>query len=121
MESAMACIVAPPGPVRSSLQMLMTTMPQVAVVNAVGNTSALWGLLNEGHPDLILLDPPPADTPVGRAVQQIQTHCPRTRCLVLADSVQQQAEAEAAGAHRVLLKGLPGARLSAAIEGLLAG
>ncbi len=101
--------------------MLMTTIPQVAVVNAVGDTGALWGPDSERQPDLILLDPHLSDTPVGSAVQQIQSRCPQTRCLVLADSVQQQQEAEAAGAHRVLLKGLPGARLSAAIEGLLAG
>ncbi|HNT74037.1 MAG TPA: hypothetical protein PKH77_03340 [Anaerolineae bacterium] len=121
MESAVACIVAQPGPMRSSLQMLMTTMPQVAVVNAVGDAGALLGLGNEQQPDLILLDPHRSDTPVSNAVQQIQSRCPQTRCLVLADSVQQQQEAEAAGAHRVLLKGLSGARLSAAIEGLLTG
>jgi DNA-binding response OmpR family regulator len=52
-------------------------------------------------------------------VRQAKAKWPRARCIFLADSVQQQVEAEAAGADAVLLKGVPPAKLIATVVRLL--
>jgi DNA-binding NarL/FixJ family response regulator len=52
-------------------------------------------------------------------VRRAKAKWPQARCIFLADSVQQQYEAEAAGADAVLLKGVSSTRLIATIVKLL--
>jgi len=111
-------IVAQPGPLREGLRAALSTVPHLVVIGeADGATSALEMVLHCA-PALVVLS---ADTP-GRdtleAWQQLKAHWPEARCIILADTVQQQEMARTAGVDTVLLKGFAAGKLFAAVETL---
>jgi hypothetical protein len=55
------------------------------------------------------------------ALGEVKSRWPLTRCLALADCVEQKEEAESAGADAVLIKGFTAAKFTATIEELLSG
>ena len=69
--------------------------------------------------EMVVLDMVLPGNRAGTVLKEIRTRWPLTRCIVLADDVQQQQESEAAGADAVLIKGFPAVKLVATIEGLL--
>jgi DNA-binding NarL/FixJ family response regulator len=115
----LALIVASPGPLRNSLQALMTTMPQIEVLAETSDPSALLRMGAEMEPDVVLLDASLPEEGVWPALQHIGEQWCQCRSIVLVEDSQQQQEARAAGADVALLKGYPAAKLIAAIEGLL--
>jgi DNA-binding NarL/FixJ family response regulator len=120
-RTATALIVDRPDALRSGLQALMATIPSVEIVGVASDVVEAQGTIGQRCPDLVLLDAnlPGIEAPL--AVQTLRAACPQTRCVVLADDVEQQQAAESAGADVVLLKGVPAARLVATIEDMLAG
>lgn len=114
-----AIIVIRPGPLRNSLQTLMTSMPQIQVVAESKDVSALLELGAQLPPDLVLMEAGLPGNEVCAAVCEIKTRWSRTRTVVLVENARQQQEAEAAGADAVLYQGFPAARLIAVIENLL--
>ena len=113
----LALIVARPGPLRDSLQALMTTMPQIEIVAEANDSSALLRMGDRIQPDIVLLD---ASLPENRdwaALGQIQEMWSQAWIIVLVESTSQQQQAQKAGADVALLKGFPAARLAAIIEG----
>ena len=118
-QVTLALIVARPGPLRDSLQALMTTMPQIEILAETTDPSALLRIGNRIQPDIVLLD---ADLPgeqVWSALREIKEEWSQTRSIVLVKDSQQQQKAQVAGADVVLIKGYPAARLIATIEELL--
>jgi DNA-binding NarL/FixJ family response regulator len=121
-QVTLALIVARPGPLRNSLQSLMTTMPQIEILAETSDPSALLRLGARIQPDVVLLDASLPGKEVGAALRQIKEEWSRTRSIVLVEDSQQQQEIEAAGADVALLKGYPAAKLIATIEeSLLSG
>ncbi len=118
-QVTLALIVARPGPLRNSLQALMTTMPQIEILAETSDPSALLRMGAGIQPDLVLLDADLPEDQVCAALVQIKEEWSQTRTIVLVKDAQQQQEIQAAGADVVLLKGYPAAKLIAAIEGLL--
>jgi DNA-binding NarL/FixJ family response regulator len=119
LNRASALIVTGVNSLQNGLLALTTAMPQLEVVDEAGDASMALRIVDEHRPDLVLLD---ADLPGNQAwavLKHIKAGCPHTHCIVLADDVQQQKEAETLGADAVVLKGTPPAKLVAAIEGLL--
>jgi DNA-binding NarL/FixJ family response regulator len=116
---ASALIAARPGPLQDGLQALMTAIPQIEIVARADDASAVVRLVTEYRPSLVLLDTSLVGNEAWTMLRQIKAEWPQARCTVLADNVQQQQEATAAGADAVLLKGFPAARLVATIEKLL--
>jgi DNA-binding NarL/FixJ family response regulator len=116
---ASVLIVIKSGPLRDGLQALLTAMPQIDAVEWVSDLSSAPRMALGRAPALVLLDSGPAGSEVWLAVRQARTKWPQARCVFLADSVQQQYEAEAAGADAVLLKGVLPAKLIATIVRLL--
>ena len=114
-----ALIVAQPGPLRSGLHALLTVVPQIQSVDQANDIPATLEALEEDYPALVLLDAGFSDNGISHAVRSIKTVGGRSRCLVLADDIQQQQEAQAAGADVALIKGVPAAKLFEAIEELL--
>jgi DNA-binding NarL/FixJ family response regulator len=98
----------------------MAAIPQIEVVGTADDVSAAQGMAVERCPDLVLLDTNLPGEEALSAVRQLRLACPQARCIVLADNVEQQQEAAAAGADVVLLKGFPAAELIATIEELVA-
>jgi DNA-binding response OmpR family regulator len=93
-------------------------MPQIGSVNVVSDVhTALKADI--GCPALLLLDAGSTASDTWLTVRRAKARWPRARTIVLVSNVQQQAEAEAAGADTVLLEGFPAGRLVAAIVRLL--
>jgi DNA-binding NarL/FixJ family response regulator len=67
----------------------------------------------------VLLDSSLAHDETELVVKQTKAEWPAARCICLVDSVQQEREAEVAGADAALLKGTSPARLVATLIGLL--
>ena len=118
-QVTLALIVARPGPLRNSLQALMTTMPQIEILAETSDPSALLRMGAEIRPDVVLLDASLREEQVWAALGQIKEEWSQTRSIVLVEDSQQQQKAQASGADVVLIKGYPAANLIAAIERLL--
>ena len=118
-KPTLALIATRPGPLQNGLVALMTTMPQVNAVIVAEEAASALRMIADHLPTLVLLEMALPGEGTGTLLKQIKATWPLTRCIVLANDVPQQQEAEAAGADVVLLKGFPAARLIAAIERLL--
>ena len=118
-QVTLAIIVARPGPLRNSLQSLMTTMPQIEILAETSDPSALLRMGAGIQPDVVLLDASLPEEQVWAALGQIKKEWSQTRSIVLVEDSQQQQKAQASGADLVLIKGYPAANLIAAIERLL--
>ena len=118
-DCALALIVAKPGPLRDGLQALLIAVPQVDAVEQICDLSSALEMSFERSPALVLLDSGLAGSGIRPAVRQAKARWPQARSIFLADSVQQQCEAEAVGVDAVLLKGTLPERLVATIQGLL--
>lgn len=114
-----ALIVARPGPLRDALHALVDTMPQIEAVDVASDVRSALRADVKLPPTLVLLDADLGDDKVWLAVRQVKLRWPRARTIILAGNVEQQGEAEAAGADVVLLEGFPAGRLVAAIVQLL--
>lgn len=116
---ASALIIAGPGPLRDGVQALIGTMPQVGGVEVVSDLDSALTRRVDLVPILLLMDANRSNDQVWLSVRRARRMWPGVRTIMLVSSVEQQAEAEAAGADVVLLQGFPAARLVAAIVRLL--
>lgn len=117
--STMVMILAEPGPLRDSLRAFLLTSPQIEAVDLVDDAPSALGVVIEHRPALVLVDAGLSDNGDLTALRQIKTEGFQSRCLVLADDIQQKQRAEAAGADVALLKGFPAAKLFEIVERLL--
>ena len=111
-------ILAMPGDLQTSLQMLLSLLSDVAVLVTAESTSALQAI-ERYAPDLVVMDfaLPEEDLPL--VVNLIKARWSTIPCLVLVDDEQQGRRAQTTDADLVLVKGYPAAKLLADIEGLL--
>jgi len=111
-------ILAMPGDLQTSLQILLSLLSDVAVLVTAESTSALQAI-ERYTPALVIMDfaLPEEDQPNG--VNRIKARWPTTPCLVLVNDEQQFQKAQDTGADLVLVKGYPAAKLLATIEDLL--
>ena len=114
-----AVLVGKPGPLRDGLHALVTTIPEVEVVGEASDAAAMQRLVAQYQPGLVLLDIGLFRDADWVMLERIKAEWPETRCLALADTGQQQQEAEAVDADAVLFKGFPAAKLVETIEDLL--
>ncbi len=114
-----ALIIAGPGPLQDGLKALVGTMPQIATLDVASDVDLVFNRGFGSYPVLVLLDANLIEDRIWLTVRQAKAKWPHARTIVLAQGVEQQAEAEAAGADMVLLQGLPAGRLVAAIVKLL--
>ncbi len=119
-DKRMALIVAQPGPLRDGLKALLMTVPQIETVMQVSDVSSVRAAIAQDRPVLVLLDTNFTNgNGPSTVVKLIKAEGSQSRCLVLADNIQQQQQAKAAGADVVLFKGFPAVRLFETIEELL--
>lgn len=114
-------IAAKPGPLRNALHVMVAAMSQTEVIDEGEDVSSVFAAVAEYCPALVLLDVDLSDSRSGisAVVQKIKTSGAQGWCLVLADDVQQQQEAQAAGADVAVVKGVSAAGLFEIIEGML--
>jgi len=118
-KPTLALIAVKAGSLQSSLLALMTTMPQVNAVIVAEKARLAQRMIAEHRPDMVLLDMDLPGNGAQATVGRIKANWPQTRCIILADDVRQQQEAQAAGADVSLIKGFSPARLIEAVEELL--
>jgi DNA-binding NarL/FixJ family response regulator len=118
-ENVTVLIVSRPGPLRDGVQALVGAMPQVGTVREADGLSMTSEMDSDSHPDLVLLTCDEGKGTVGAIVEQVKTRWPRSRCVTLVGSVEQQQEAESAGVDAVALSGLPAHKLLEVITGAL--
>ena len=116
---ALVLVIAKPGRIGNSLQVLVNSMPGLKVVGLATNYISAMHMMIHYHPALVLLDGDLPDNQAWAVLQQMQLKQPRTPCLFFVSSIQQQRAARAAGARAALLKGFEAAELFSTIETLL--
>lgn len=114
-------IVARPGELRDGLRALLTTTGKIRHISQADDGPAALAIVGQSCPQVAVLDCNIPDGEVQTLLARIKAACPETRCLVLADSAEQQREAESAGADVTVLKGFPAARLAQTLARLLQG
>lgn len=120
LPSGSLLIVAKPGSLRDSMRALLTTLPRIKIVDETENTLTALDLVSYHRPDLVLIDSNFPEEDVWMLLWQIRKRSPRTRRLILANTVQEKQEIEAPSAEAIFLKGAPIAEFVAHIERLLA-
>lgn len=111
-------IVATPGDLQTSLQMLLALLSEVEVLVAAEGSSALQAVEHYA-PALVILDFELPGTVGPKVLIDIKSCRPATPCLALVNDEQQLQRAKDAGADRAVIKGYPPAKLLANIEDLL--
>jgi len=111
-------VAARPGRVRDGLQALLEAIPQIEMIDHVGDGASAIKSVVEHRPALVLLDTNLPGDEVWAVLRQIKAQWPQARCLIMSDSGQQRRAAKAAGADGMLLKGFLAAELVAVIKKL---
>ena len=114
-----ALIAAQPGALSVGLRALLMAMPRIETVRQANDALATLRIVVEHRPALVLLDTESFNSEFPEMIKKIKTEGNQSRCLVLVDDVQQQQEAQAAGADVVLVKGFPAVKLFTIIRDLL--
>ncbi len=112
-------IISRPDPLRNSLKALLMAIPSIGAIHQADDLPAALRALTEHYPALVLLDINLPGESLSTLLKWLKANEPQSRRLVLADTVQQQQDALAAGADVALLKGFPAAELLAIIAELL--
>lgn len=109
-------IIASASPLQDALLALMTTSSQISAVFLAEEASQALRMVNDHHPNLVLLDGNIRQAEM--VLRQIKDQRPQTGCIALVTSVEQ--ERAFTEADEVLVEGFSPARLSVTIEDLLA-
>ncbi|HOT91873.1 MAG TPA: response regulator [Anaerolineae bacterium] len=112
-------IVARPGPLRDSLVTLLKSFPQVSTVEQATTATSALKTVESKRPALVLVDSSLPGDEAWTVLKQLKAWRPPVRCVVLSETVQHYRQAEAAGASRAILTGIPAPKLSVTLEGLL--
>jgi DNA-binding NarL/FixJ family response regulator len=112
-------VVAKPGRLREALCALLKATFWPELISPVDDGPAALKSVVEHNPTLVLLDSHWPDDEVRVMVGQIKTERPETRCLVLADTVEQLQVAKSAGADEALPKGFPTMSLLSVVNKLM--
>lgn len=113
-------LMAQPGAMRDSLRALLGTLSGVQTMQT-DDVQAARLAIRAFQPALLVVDMEPSSTRVMQYLALLGGECDHMKCVVLADGVQQQELALAAGADAVLLHGFPASRLAATIAQFLNG
>jgi len=112
-------IIARPSQLRASLQVLLTTIPQIERIDLVDSGPAALALSAEVLPTLVLLDLNSPDDQTAATLKQLKAKWPHSQYIVLVDKEPGKQLTRSAKAEVILIKGVPAAKLLAAIEALL--
>jgi DNA-binding NarL/FixJ family response regulator len=115
-----ALVVAKPGPLRESLHALLMALPAVHSIHTIDDLHLALDWQTQVPPTLIFLDGDLFNGNDYSTVQRAQTQWPGAALIFFGNDVQQQEEAEIAGAGITLLKGHPAPRLVTIIQQVLA-
>lgn len=109
-------VVAPPGPWRDSLCVLLQANRLVAAVDEAGDVASGQAICRQSTPHLVLLDACLQDISMGEMIRGFQTDMTVRPCLVLTHSWSQELAARSAGASAVLPEGFSTIALYEALQ-----
>ena len=112
-------IIARPGQLRDSLQVLLAAIPQLGVVNQADDGPTGLALTTIECPTLVFLGFDLPKHELLKTLKQAKIKWPRTPSIALVDNPHDDQAAKTAGADIVLMKGVLAAKLSTMIEDLL--
>ena len=115
----LALVITKPGHLRNGLQSLLRTVPQIEIIAESQNPSVLLRMIDEIHPDLILLDADLVEESDWMAISMMKGEWPQTTILVFTENDKQGQQAKEAGADHFLPKGFPASELVDLIENSL--
>jgi hypothetical protein len=120
-EETTILIIAPPGTLRDSLQILLAALPGNRSVIVTSGWLVESLRRNNHHPVLVLLvlEPGSSGAEVREVIAYIKTHWSQAALVVLVDTESQRQAVTSAGADRVWYKGTLAAQMLFEIEGLL--
>jgi DNA-binding NarL/FixJ family response regulator len=104
---------------RDGLYALVTAMPQIDAVREADDVSSALMMAFDAWPTLVVMESALEGKDVWMTMGRVKARWPMARLIFLANDVQQQQEAEAAGADVVLLEGFPAGKFVTAIVRLL--
>ncbi len=114
-----ALIVAKPGELRDGLRALLGATGKMGHISQADDGPAALAKIGRLCPQVAVLDWNISGGDLPTLLTRIKAECPGTKCLVLTDGVEQQREAESAGADVTVLKGFPAARLVQTLSSLI--
>jgi DNA-binding NarL/FixJ family response regulator len=117
--STAALIAARPGPLRDGLRALVKAIPQIKTVHQAGDIPSACQTIAKHRPTLVLLDGSMNGNGIESLLKTIRVQKAGCRCILLAENIQQQQEAIAAGVDVVLPQGFPAAKLFETVDKLL--
>jgi len=117
--AATILIAAPPGPLRTALQALLSSLPGPYSIRIVGQPTRLLEIIPSEAPDLLILTGEALERWNGN-LQELRATKPDVRIAVIVDDAA-RTPFELKEAQVVLQQGAPPAELIAALESLLPG
>ncbi len=116
---ASVLVVAAPGRKRNSLRVLLRAVPQFAIIDLMDDASSALKSSVDCPPDLLVLDLSLSANGEWRILEQIRAEWPRTRCLILVNTIQQWRMAKEVNVDGVLVNGFSTSKFFALVEKLL--
>ena len=111
-------IVTKPSRALDSLRALLCTLPEIVIVDQVGDETMALRSISKNQPDLLLLVTNLPHEEEWLILDRLKSK-PLPRSLVLTNTLTQKKRAERLGADHVLLSGFPTAELFESIQRLL--
>lgn len=113
----MRVIIADDQPnVRFALQTLLRGQPGIDVVGEAADLDTLLSVVQDIHPDLVLLDWSLPGVSVAEQISMLRSMCPGLAVIVLSGRLEAKGAAREAGADRFISKADPPGDLLAAIR-----
>lgn len=109
-------LVAKSGPLADGLLGFLAAIPEVQVIGHLDRCPASTATVADLHPSVVVLAFGRLAEQDLAAVRRLRAALPESRCVVLAQDVQQQRVAQTAGADAVLINGCRPGELVAAIR-----
>ena len=120
-NGAYVLVVARAGGSYEGLQALIESIPELAHVQHVSDYPSAISLVNDRCPDLLLVNIELPVSELEALLKYIIATCPRSRCIVLANDVNQQDHIRSIGADVVELVGISAPGLAEIIQAQLIG
>ena len=114
-----ALIIAPPGRLRDSLQVLLQAGNELALAGQADDARSGLRMIAEHRPTLVLLDTRLPDDDAWQVLAHLKRNYPQIRCFVLAHNFKQERRARETGADAIFLAGFSAETFFEAIESIV--
>ena len=115
-QSNLTLVVISPGDLQNGILALMTTIPQLGALLVAEDIESTLRMVENHQPALVIMDT--VSLQACEVIRKIKRQWPQIHLITLVEDIDQQEEATASGADRVLIKGFPAQKLVEIVENL---